>query len=60
MQVRWLKQKLVYTDLDNIFNTGTFQAMSIEMVLMCVMPYPFLMNETYYETANDFSAGIPF
>jgi hypothetical protein len=34
--------------------------MMVEMVLMCVMPYPFLMDVVYYENANDFSAGIAF
>jgi len=34
--------------------------MIIEMVAMCIMPYPFLMDVVYYEDANDFSAGIAF
>ena len=55
-----MKQKLIYTDLDNVFNTGILKYMIIEMVAMCIMPYPFLMDVVYYEDANDFSAGIAF
>lgn len=55
-----MKQKLIYTELDNIFNTGIFNMMMVEIILTCVMPYPFLTDEVYYEDANDFSAGIAF
>jgi hypothetical protein len=34
--------------------------MIIEMILMLVMPWPFLHNMTYFEEANDFSVGIAF
>lgn len=55
-----MKEKLIYTELDNIFNTGIFKWMVIEIITMLIMPYPFLQNEIYYEDANDFSAGIAF
>lgn len=51
---------MIYTDLDNIFNTGIFKSMVIEIICMAIVPYPFLHNNVYYEEANDFSAGIAF
>ena len=51
---------MIYTDLDNIFNTGIFKWMVVESLAMLVMPYPHLIDQVYYENANDFSAGIAF
>jgi hypothetical protein len=55
-----MKFKKIYTDLDNIFNTGILNWMVIEIIAMLIMPYPMIHNHVYYEEANDFSAGIAF
>jgi Ion channel len=55
-----MKFKLLYTDLDNIFNTGIFKWMCLEILCMAMQPYPSVHNEVYYEEANNFSAGIAF
>lgn len=47
--IRWMKAKKIYTELDNLFNTGIFKYMVVEMLLMLVMPYPSLYNSIYYE-----------
>jgi hypothetical protein len=47
--IRWLKSKKIYTDLDDLFNTGMFKIMIIEILLMLVMPYPSLYNVVYKE-----------
>ena len=49
LYIRWMKSKKFYTDLDNLFNTGLFKFMIIEILLMLVMPYPSLYNHTYQE-----------
>ena len=58
--MRWQRTKLIYSDLDNIFNTGLYVAMCIEIVMTLIMPYPFLYGYTYMENANDFSADKVF
>jgi hypothetical protein len=49
LYIRWMKSKKLYSDLDDLFNTGHFKYMMIEIVMMLVMPYPSLYNETYLE-----------
>lgn len=44
LYIRWMKTKKFYTDLDNLFNTGLFKYMMIEIPLMVIMPYPSLYN----------------
>lgn len=58
--ISWMKAKMNYTNLDNLFNTGIFKYMMLEILLTLVMPYPSLYNKVYYEQANEKSAGIPF
>ena len=55
-----MKFKLIYTELDNICNTGIYISMILEILAMAIQPYPSVHNEVYYEEANDFSAGIAF
>ena len=55
-----MKSKKIYTELDNVYNTGIFKWLLIEIVSMLIMPYPMIHNHVYYEEANDFSAGIAF
>lgn len=55
-----MKTKKQYTDLDNLFNTGIFKYMILEILLMFVMPYPSLYNSTYYENANEKSVDVAF
>lgn len=44
-----MKNKKLYTDLDNLFNTGIFKVMCAEIALMLVMPFSSLYNATYVE-----------
>lgn len=60
LYISWMKFKLIYTELDNIYNTGIYIAMILEILAMAIQPYPSVHNEVYYEEANDFSAGIAF
>jgi hypothetical protein len=55
-----MKTKLVYSELDNLFNTGDFKWMLLEIVMMFIMPYPSLYNATYMEKANDKDADAVF
>ena len=55
-----MKTKNFYSDLDNLFNTGNFKYMMLEILLMLVMPYPHLYGKIYYENANEKDVGIPF
>ncbi len=52
--LRWLKNKKLLTDLDNLFNTGIFKVMCGEVLLMLVMPYPSLYNATYEEYISSY------
>jgi hypothetical protein len=58
--IRWLKAKNYYNDLDDLYNTGEVPTMLFECLLMCIMPYPNLIGSVYYESANNFTVGIPF
>jgi hypothetical protein len=58
--MRWMKYKKIYSDLDNLLNTGLFNWMIVEILMTLVMPYPTLYNKVYFEEANEKSAGIPF
>ena len=60
LYIRWMKEKLIYSELDNVFNTGIFKWMMTEIICMMIVPFPFLHNVVYYEEANDFSVGIAF
>lgn len=46
--------------MDNLWNTGDWKMMMLEILLSLVMPYPSLYGETYIETANDFSNNVSF
>ena len=60
LYISWMKTKLEYNDLDNIYNTGQLKKMIIECLFMLVMPYPCLYGKTYMETADDWTVGIEF
>jgi hypothetical protein len=47
--VSWMKTKNIYSELDNLFNTGNFKYMMVEILLMLIMPYPHLYGATYLE-----------
>ena len=57
-----MKTKLILSEHDNLFNTGTYKSMLIEMVALLFMPLPFLYGATYRESNNSFSdlPGIYF
>lgn len=60
LHIRWLKTKLVLSDMDNLWNTGMWKMCVLEMLLSLAMPYPSMYGDTYIETANDFSNGVTF
>lgn len=60
MYIRWMRTKLLYSDLDTIYNMGIYKGMLVEMFLCLVMPYPMLHGYTYVENANTFSLGVVF
>lgn len=60
LYIRWMKFRIIYNDLDNIFNTGKFKWIVIEFFMMLVMPYPPLQNCLYTEEANLNTVGISF
>lgn len=70
LHVKWMRSKLVFTQLDSIQNTGMLRRMLMEMVFVLVQPYPFLegkhpiysnsIGRTYQETEDVFTIGINF
>lgn len=60
LYIRWMKFKLIYSDIDNIFNTGHFKWALIEIFFMLIMPYPCVHNHLYEEESNDFVVGNKF
>ena len=51
LYIEWQKTKLIMTPIDNLYNTGMYKAMIVEILLCCVMNYPSLYGEYYTETA---------
>lgn len=45
--IRWYRFKLIYSEVDTIFNTGLFKGAIIEIIAMLVMPYPMVHNIFY-------------
>ena len=60
LYIRWQVKKQTFSEMDTIFNTGIWKMMTLEILMSLIMPYPHLYGKTYYESANSFSAGIPF
>ena len=52
MDVIWKKKKLILIDSDNIWNTGLYRYMLLEMALALVTCAPFFYNQTYQEEFN--------
>ena len=51
LYIEWKKTKLILTPIDNVYNTGMYKTMIIEILLCCVMNYPSLYGEYYTENA---------
>lgn len=59
LHIEWLKTKLIVTPIDNLYNTGMYKWMIIEVLLCAVMNYPSLYGVDYTETAIP-TAGTPY
>lgn len=60
LHLRWLRTKMVMSDLDDLINTGKYKYIIFECLLTLVMPYPSLYNKTYTETADEKDIGVEF
>ena len=58
--LRWKKAKLIYNELDTLFNTGLLKFMLFECFIMLIWPYSFLEGIYYIEESNSSSKGIKF
>ena len=60
LHIRWLQTKMMLTEIDNIFTTGLWKQMLVEIFLVLVQPLPWLHGYTYTEAFNSFTIGIEF
>lgn len=48
--IRWQRTKNFIIETDNLFNTGLYKVMIVEVCAVLIQPYPFLQDVLYKET----------
>lgn len=56
--MRWMRSTNQLTKYDNLFNTGWYKLIILEIAIVLFCPYPFLKGHKYREWNDDFGVDV--